>query len=295
MSLLFKRLLGRQYVAYSHGEEITSTDGRRYQPKVRDAIFGNAAMVVAANEFARQNLLRIGIPDERIRKITPGVDCARFQPEAPRKELIERYGLQGKKVLLTVGRLVPRKGHRTVLEAIRQILPEIPDLAYVIVGTGPEQDELKRLVAEWNLTDAVHFAGYVTETDLPAYYNLCDLFVLPNSDDRGDVEGFGMVFLEANACGKPVIAGRSGGTAEAVIDGATGFLVDPENPAELAEVLRSLLPNSSIRNKLGERGLLRARSEFSWESRAHMLDAMNRELIARIRTVATSRQSEKLP
>ena len=283
LSLWFKRVLKKSYVAYCHGEEITQTDLRRYQPRVRDAIFREAEVIVAANEFARQNLLRIGIPGERICKITPGVDCDRFRPEEPREDLIERYGLRGKTVILTVARLVPRKGHKTVLEAIRRLLPEIANLVYLIVGTGPEEEQLKKTVAEWNLTNTVRFAGFIRDADLPAYYNLCDLLTMPNFEEQGtgDIEGFGMVFLEANACGKAVVAGRSGGTSEAVMHGTTGMLVDPQNPAELAEVLRLLIQHGTLRNKLGESGMRRARSEFSWVSRARVLEQMDRDIVAK--------------
>jgi phosphatidyl-myo-inositol dimannoside synthase len=280
LSLWFKRLSGKPYVAYCHGEEITQIDGRRFQPKVRDAIFRNADLVVAASEFARQNLLRIGINPERIRKITPGVDCNRFQPTNRRRDLVERHGLAGKTVLLTVARLVPRKGHRLVLDALRRLVLDSPDLVYLIVGTGPEEEQLRRLVAEWNLNHVVRFVGFVPDEDLPSYYNLADLYVMPNSEEKGDIEGFGMVFLEANACGKPVIGGRSGGAAEAVLHGRTGVLVDPQDAGELAAAVRMFTANPSKMQELGAVGLSRARREFSWASRGLALEEVNREVLA---------------
>lgn len=280
LSLWFKRLSGKPYVAYCHGEEITQTDGRRFQPKVRNAIFREASMVVAASEFARQNLLRIGIDPGRIRKITPGVDCERFQPVAPRPDLVERHELIGKTVLLTVARLVPRKGHRLILEALRQLVREVPNIVYLIVGTGPEQDHLRRLVGEWSLNDVVRFVGFVPDDDLPSYYNLADLYVMPNSEENGDIEGFGMVFLEANACGIPVIGGRSGGAAEAVLHGKTGMLVDPHDAGELASAIGMLIDNRSKRQELGAFGLSRARREFSWASRGVALEDVNRQIMA---------------
>lgn len=280
LSMWFHKVFRIPYVGYCHGEEITLTDRFRHAPKVRNAIYRNAGMVVAANEFARQNLLRIGIADERIRKITPGVDFARFRPLPPRRELLERFDLKGKKVLLSVARLVPRKGHRTVLEALRLLLPEIPNLVFLVAGTGPEQDNLRRAAAEWNLSDAVRFAGFVPDEDLPDFYNAADVFVLPNFEDRGDIEGFGMVFLEANACGKPVVGGKSGGTAEAILDGTTGILVNPQDPAELASVLRGILSDGEWAATLGKQGLARARSEFSWGSRAQLLASTNDQIVS---------------
>jgi phosphatidylinositol alpha-1,6-mannosyltransferase len=282
LSLWFKRTLGIPYVAYCHGEEITQTDRRRYQPKVRNAVLRNAEIVVAANEFARENLLRIGIPAERIRKITPGVDCMRFQPRERRPDLVSRYGLDGKTVLLTVARLVPRKGHATVLAALREFVRTNPQIIYLIAGTGPEEQRLRQLVQEWDLESHVRFAGFVRDEELADYYNLCDIFVMPNSEDRGDVEGFGMVFIEANACGKPVVGGKSGGAAEAVLDGETGLLVTPDSPAETADVLRSLVHNRQLRSRLGSQGLARARSDFNWQVQARALDAVNREILQRL-------------
>jgi phosphatidyl-myo-inositol dimannoside synthase len=281
LSLGLKQVLGQRYLAYCHGEEITQTDRRRYQPKVRNMIYREADTVVAANEYARQNLIRIGIPEGRIRKITPGVDGNRFQPRRPPEALIRQYSLDGKTVLLTVGRLVPRKGHAAALGAIRELLPEFPHLAYLIVGTGPEEQALRHQAIEQGISRVVHFAGSVSDAALPEYYNACDLYMMPTFDERvsGDAEGFGMVFLEANACAKAVLAGRSGGTSEAVIHGHTGLLVNPQDPRELVTALRGLLQNHTLRTTLGQNGRQRVEAEFSWAARARDLDRTTRETI----------------
>jgi phosphatidylinositol alpha-1,6-mannosyltransferase len=283
LGLWFKRIFGKPYVAYCHGEEVTQTDGRRFQPYVRNAIYREADVVVAANEFARQNLLRIGITEERIRKILPGVDCDRFRPAPPHEALIRKHGLEGKTVLLTVGRLVLRKGHATVIEAMRSLVGEFPELVFLIVGTGPEEKALRALTAQSGLTDHVRFAGFVEDDDLPLYYNLCDLFVLPNLADGGDVEGFGMVFLEANACGKAVVGARSGGAAEAVLDGKTGMLVEPKDPIGLACVLRSLLRDRERTMNIGLQGLKRAQTDFTWTSRGIQLQEINTSIVNKYR------------
>jgi len=281
ISLCLKELTGIPYVAYCHGEEITQTDLRRYQPRVRDAIYRNAAVVVAASAYARAQLQRIGIPDSRIRTITPGVDSERFRPRQPSANLVRRCGAAGRRVLLTVSRLVPRKGHRAVMQAVARLRAGMPDLLYVMVGMGPEEASLRKAAAELGIEDAVHFAGFVPESELPDYYNLCEVFVMPNSEETatGDVEGFGMVFLEANAAGKPVIGGRSGGTAESIPDGVTGFRVDPADIDELALRLRELLAGKDLRRKLGNQGLERCRTGFSWTSRAKMLQTVSDEAV----------------
>jgi phosphatidylinositol alpha-1,6-mannosyltransferase len=269
--------LGIPYVTYCHGEEITQTAMRKYQPLARNAIYREAKAVVAANEFARQQLLGIGVAEDRIWKIHPGVDAERFRPSPRDPELTAKYGLSGKQVLLTVGRLVPRKGHLAVMEAMARLLPDLPDTVYLIVGKGPEQQRLQQAAERLGISHAVHFAGYVPEDLLADYYNLADIFVMPTAFEQttGDVEGFGMVFLEANACGKPVVAGRSGGTFDSVSDGMTGFLVEPEDVEELRTVLSGLLKDSSLRQRLGQVGCQRVRDLFDWRRSASQLDALH--------------------
>ena len=279
-----KELFGTPYIAYCHGEDITLTDKYRYQPRVRDWIYRGADFVVAACEFAKENLLRIGVEEKKIVKITPGVDSVRFAPRPPSEDLISLYGLQGRKVLLTVARLCPRKGHEAVIRAIAKLVGIHSDLAYLIVGLGPEREKLERLVAELGLNDVVKFTGYVAEDRLADFYNLCDVFVMANQEEEnGDIEGFGMVFLEANSSAKPVIAGRSGGTADSVIDGVTGYRVDPRDIEELATTLRRLLENPDLCARLGEAGLRRAREEFSWEERAARIRQLSLEVVQKRR------------
>ena len=142
------------------------------------------------------------------------------------------------------------------------------------------------MVAELGLTGLVKFAGYVPEKQLPDVYGLCDVFVMPNREDNGDMEGFGMVFAEASACGKPVVAGRSGGTADSVVDGVTGFLVDPHDCEGLAASLRRLLSSPDLRHRLGAAGMSRARLEFDWASRARRLQAINDAVVRPLRDTA---------
>jgi phosphatidylinositol alpha-1,6-mannosyltransferase len=273
IALALKRWLGLPYLIYCHGEEITQTERYRYQPRVRNVIYKEANVVVAACEFARNHLVRLGIPEGRICKITPGVDYEEFAPRSPDPELLDRFSLRGKKVLLTVSRLWPRKGHEAVMRAMVRILPEVPDVQYLIVGKGPEEGKLRQLASELGLTDQIVFVGFVPQEKLSDFYNLCDVFVMANREEEesGDMEGFGMVFLEANAAGKPVIGGRSGGTSDSVLDGVTGLLVNPESVDEIAGALKRLLTDPALRRKLGEAGLARARREFGWKEKARTL------------------------
>ena len=278
-ALILKTITGLPYLAYCHGEDIALTDRYKYQPHMRNKIYRGADAVVANAEFARESLLRIGVPESRIIKITPGVDLDRFSPRPTREELIDKWNLRGKKVVLTVARLISRKGHDLVLRAIARLTRELPDVVYLIVGRGPEEQRLQKLAAELGITDSVRFAGHVPEELLPDCYNVCDVFAMLNREEaNGDLEGFGMVFLEASAMGKPVIGGRSGGTADAILEGKTGFRVDASQPDELTTSLGMLLKDTNLRHQLGNAGRDRVQREFQWRDRARKLHDVSVEI-----------------
>jgi phosphatidylinositol alpha-1,6-mannosyltransferase len=158
---------------------------------------------------------------------------------------------------------------------------------YLIVGRGPEEQRLQKLAAELGIMDSVRFAGHVPEESLPDCYNLCDVFAMLNREEaNGDLEGFGMVFLEANATGKPVIGGRSGGTADAIAEGQTGFRVDASQLDELTATLRMLLTDTNLRCQLGNAGRNRVQREFQWRDRARKLHDVSAE-------ICKARSSEK--
>ena len=203
VGLVLKRVLGVPLVAYCHGEDITLTAERRFQPKLRNLIYRSANAVVANGEFAVEGLLRNGIAREKIHKLTPGLDQGLFFPEAPDAELVERYGLRGELVVVTIARLVSRKGHARVIRALAALRGKVPPTKYLIAGRGPLEAELRQLAEELGLTEQVVFAGFVADEALNRHYNLADVVAMPNTAENGDVEGFGMVFLEANAAGKP--------------------------------------------------------------------------------------------
>lgn len=135
---------------------------------------------------------------------------------------------------------------------------------YALVGIGADRDYLERMAHETNHSGCVHFLGHVEADDLPRWYNAADVFVMPNREINGDTEGFGMVFLEAAACGKPSVAGRAGGTGAAVVDGQTGYRVNGKRTAEVAQALNALLNDDELSYAMGRRGLARARSTFDW-------------------------------
>ena len=276
---LLNRTLRIPFIAYSHGEEITQTDQRRFQPAIRNLVYKSANAIVANGSFAVENLLRIGISESKIHKITPGLDTSNFFPSIVSEELRRRYGITDELVLLTVARLTPRKGQGRVIAALAALGSNIPPVKYLIVGRGPEESVLRAQVKDLGIEDKVVFAGFVPDDAINQHYNLSDILVMPNIKESGDVEGFGMVFLEANAVGLPVIGGRSGGTADAVEDGVTGFLVDEMSEDELQNKLVLLLNNAALRKTMGHAGLERVKNEFSWDSRAALLRELSIDVI----------------
>jgi len=165
---------------------------------------------------------------------------------------------------------VKRKGQDMVIRALPLVRAKFPTVRYMIVGQGPERLRLEKLAEQVGVRDCVTFAGPADDDELPKHYNDCDVFVMPSRDipAEASVEAFGIVYLEANACGKPVIGGRSGGAEEAVIDGVTGLLVDPWNIEELAEAINRLLSDGYFARELGENGRHWVEKQMNWERAA---------------------------
>ena len=289
-ALLLKRFFSVPYIAFSHGEDFTQTDRFRRQSQLRDRIYCGADVVIANAEYSRRRLLDVGVPEERVHKITPAVNAKEFYPGLPDPELQARYDLQGKFVLLTVARLIPRKGHDMVIRALAKLAPGFPNLRYLIVGKGPEEVRLRRLAAELEVSKLICFAGFIPEEQLPEFYRLSDLVVMPNREQNGDIEGFGITFLEASATGKPVIGGRSGGVGESVKEGVSGELVDGRNLDELTVRIREFISEPNKGSIMGAAGRTRVQSEFDWKPRAERLHAITRALAVRFSPRCTDMQ-----
>jgi phosphatidylinositol alpha-1,6-mannosyltransferase len=168
--------------------------------------------------------------------------------------------------VLTVGRLQKRKGQDMMIRALRQIRATVPDVLYAIVGDGEERGALEQLTAAEGVQDSVRFHGEPSDSVLRQCYQQCDLFALPNRQVGEDIEGFGMVLVEAQACGKPVIAGKSGGTAETMRIGETGEIVDCRTPESLANSVSQLLANSNRLAALSDAARPWVIERFDWAS-----------------------------
>jgi phosphatidylinositol alpha-1,6-mannosyltransferase len=228
-----------------------------------------AGSLIAISAFSKQRAVAIhAIPEQKILVLPCGVDIARFRPGVDTSALCDRFNLRNRKVLLTLARIVERKGQDQVVRALPEIVRQVPDAVYCIAGDprGDHAQWLKPLISELRLDANIRFAGYVEGGEIPAWYNLCDVYVMPSREIAGDTEGFGITFLEANACGKPVIGGNSGGIADAVVNGETGFLVDPLDPGIIAEKAIQLLTDDALAKKLGKQGRERILKGFTWRT-----------------------------
>jgi phosphatidylinositol alpha-1,6-mannosyltransferase len=260
------RLLRLPYVIYAHGNEILSAIGNRWdRPR---QVLRSAARVIANSRYTADLVAQTGVDRTRIEVVHPGCDVERFQPrpvdQETRNAILGRHA--GRRIVLTVGNLVERKGHDVAIRAMQRIASRVPDACYLIAGDGPQRPALEAMVQELGIADRVLFAGRISDRQLPLYYNLCDVFLMPSRArlEQNDVEGFGIVFLEAGACGKASIGGRSGGVTEAIVDGRTGLLVEPGDPDSVGVALSALLGAPDYADRLGKQAREHVVAEHSW-------------------------------
>ncbi|MCX6354801.1 MAG: glycosyltransferase family 4 protein [Candidatus Aureabacteria bacterium] len=280
---LVSRMFSIPFIIWIHDNPLGPASRLRY--RVRKFICMRADGIAAASSFARDEAVGVGIPEEKIALILPGVDLEVFAPSDSGKMLRKRLGIGDKKILLTIARLRPFKGQDRVIRVLPQLVRLHPDLVYLVGGDGPDRSRLERLARTIGVGDRVMFAGFIPQDEIPHYYNACDLFIMLNREEHGvSWEGCGLVFLEAGACGKAVIGGKSGGVGESVIDGVTGILVHPENEEEIIGAIDLLMRDSRLREKMGKAAMEHVRSKFRWEeSAAAMLAASEKIVRARHR------------
>lgn len=254
------------YIVYVHGLDLVGFLGKVPRERRIKAILENADKIVANSNYTKDLILKLGDYSKKIEIINPALDLKKYL-EIDKTEARAKLGFQDEKIILTVGRLVKRKGFDMIIKSLPKICKEILDVLYVIVGSGSYEDELKNLVKKFKLEDKVRFEGRVEDKVLPYYYAACDVFCMPSRfvKEEGSVEGFGIVYLEAGLYEKAVVGGRTGGVEDAVVDGQTGILVDPENVNEIAQALIKLLTDQELSNKLGVQGRERVLKDFDWD------------------------------
>ncbi len=266
-----------EYVCWAHGEDLAAALTSREHGFLARRVCRRARALLASSRFASTMYAGVGIDPATVQVIHPGVDLERFANVRPAAH-VERVIAGRSPVLLSVGRLQRRKGHDLAIEAVASLKADFPRLVYLIAGTGIELDRLKGIARDRGVEDRVVFLGEVPDDDLPGLYAACDIFLMPTRQEQQDVEGFGIVYLEAAAAAKPVIGGRNGGVPEAVADGRTGLLISGTDVAELAQAIRTLAASPEQRRRMGTEGRERVEREFTWDRAAEKLDAFHRRL-----------------
>ena len=267
---LLRPLFRFRYVLYIHGADIMEFTRFRSFRDLILYILRHSSLVFANSKYTA-GFMREKYPRAPVAVVVnPGVED-RFFEETPLPDRVREVGqgLAGRKVLLTVGRLVARKGHDTVIRALPLIARDAPDVHYLVVGDGPNRENLQRLSEAIGVSDRVTFCGSVPDADLPSYYRLAHVFLMVSRriESRGDVEGFGIVYLEANAAGLPAIAAGGCGATDAVAEGINGLLVrDAESPSEVAQATLRLLKNPRLAARIAESAREAARSSV-WGGR----------------------------
>lgn len=276
------RLFGIPYVVWLHDNPFGQVSRLRHP--LKRFLCSRAAGIATSCGYARDAVIAEGYDPGRVGLVHPGVDTAVFRPSGGGERVRRRFGLEGKKVLLTVSRLLPQKGQDTLIRVLPLLAAAHPEIVYLVGGEGPHRGALEALSRAVGVSDRVIFAGFIPQEELPRYYNSCDLFVMLNRDVGGlSWEGFGIVLLEASACGKPVIGGRAGGVKDSVIDGVTGFLVSTDDEGEIVRRIDTLLTDAGLAGRMGAAGAERARRSFSWKESARKTMAFSEAVAAAAR------------
>ncbi len=267
MSSVLRRAGARRIIALTHGHEVWWSKVFPFTLAMR-RIGSTTDALTYLGEFTRKAISAALTPKagNAMVKIAPGIDTDHFAP-VDATIIRESLGLTGKRVIVSVGRLVHRKGQDYLIEAMSAIVHEVPQAHLVLVGEGPYREHLVKLVQKHSLEDYVTFIGRIQYAELPKYICLGDVFAMPSrSRFRGlEVEGLGIVYLEASACALPVIAGASGGAPDAVIEGITGTVVDGQDSAAIAVAAINLLNDPEKATKMGQAGRDWVVEKWRWQ------------------------------
>lgn len=256
------------YIVMTHGTEI-SKDTSFTNRTIKKILLRGAKAIIANSTFTRKIVEeKYGIKKRKFIVLNPGISSDWLKDYT--KQKIVDYSLEeltkGRKVILSIGRLIERKGFDKAIEAINKVKEEIPNLIYIIGGRGEYENKLNEMVRKKKLENYVHLVGYLTDKQKAALYNKADLFIMPNYMlDNGDYEGFGIVFLEAASYGIPCIAGNIGGSVDAVKHMETGIIVNSNNINEISGAIMKLLKNERLSKMLGAKGKCRVISNYRWE------------------------------
>ncbi|MBD3311198.1 MAG: glycosyltransferase [Candidatus Magasanikbacteria bacterium] len=275
IGVLIKILSGVPFLLFSHGTDLTSGISSRWKKMMMNFVCkGSQKIFFNSNSLMRRFQENFSGFDDKSVVLYPCPE--RDFLEAPDREVIEElrrnYALIGKQVILSVGRFDEGKGFLHLLRIMPKLVERFPNLVWILVGDGPKKDQIIKNIQSLGLQNNIRYIGQVEHDELKKYYYLADLFVLLTHPNKGREEGLGLVFLEASAAALPVVAGRSGGTKESVLDGKTGFVVNTDAEKEVFDTVVTLLRNPSFAEKIGYNGKKRIISEFNWQEQIKKLE-----------------------
>ena len=256
-------------VAISHGHEVWWAKVFPFSLAIR-RIGHSVDVLTYLGDFTKHEISKALSPTSHsaMVRLAPGIDIEHFCPENGGSVFRSELNLEAKKVIVSVGRLVKRKGQDKLIEALPSIREAIPNAHLLFVGQGSYEKYLKNLVMREGVENSVTFVGRVRFADLPKYFCVGDVFAMPSRSRFAglEVEGLGIVYLEASSCGLPVIAGRSGGAPDAVIEGETGLVVDGNDVKEISQAIINLLSDEDLAKEMGENGREWVLAQWSWKS-----------------------------
>ncbi|MBI4449599.1 glycosyltransferase [Candidatus Uhrbacteria bacterium] len=270
---ILRMMTGTRYAVMCHGLDLRNALRVPRKRWLTQRVLRRADHIIVNSRFTASLVERLGVGSQRVRIVPPPLGVTpNLERSASIASVRAQDGLQHARIILSVGRLVPRKGFDTLIRAVALLRREFPRAMLALAGDGPDRARLEAIARSERI--AVRFLGNLDDANIAAWYTDCDVFaLLPRELSDGDVEGFGIVYLEAGAFGKPVVGTRSGGAPEAVIDGINGLLVPQDDPIAASAALATLLRDRDLAQRLGAQGERRAREEFSDEQFAARLRA----------------------
>lgn len=269
-ALVMKRWLKTPFLLFSHGTDLLAGTQTPWKKRMTAMVAGGAEQIIFNSESLKRRFLRV-IPEmeAKARVVYPCPDPLFLEPPDQKKNelLRERYALHGKRVLLSVSRLDDGKGFPHLIRMMPALLARVPHLVWLIVGDGPKRVELLKSIQKANLQNVVRYIGEIPHRDLKPYYDVSEVFALLTHPDEGREEGLGLVFLEAAAAGKPIVAGKSGGVEEAVLHTETGIIVDIfKGDPPVIEAIAGLFEERVFAERLGRQGRERIKTQFLWQN-----------------------------
>lgn len=271
-----RKWLKVKFYPYIHGLDFLESKTNPLKYKLLNYTLKHATKIICNSNYTKNVLIQSGIEEEKLVVIHPGIHANTQSNKLNKETVMAKYKLKEKFILLTVGRLVMRKGHDKVLEVLKELVRFNQNIKYIVCGKGPERERLEALTRKFQLEEFVVFTGDIKQNELEALYDTADIFIMLNRElkEQGDVEGYGIVFLEAGMHKLPVIGGNNGGVPDAVVNGTTGYLVNSNDTQEVVRTIQGLQNDKHLIERMGVSGYEWVNSNCLWSSRVKLLDSL---------------------